>query len=186
MKQKTRYNIRLAGRSEVTVRVGTADDLPAFNRLMNVTGQRNEFGVHQPAYYRDAYRLFAPDNGALMMAEYDGRPLAAVMAFRHGRRAAYLYGASSDEERPRMASYAAQWGAILWGRQQGCTTYDLWGVPDRPEEELEAEFGQRNDGLWGVYRFKRGFGGELKRTVGAADRVYNRLVYGLYRRRRGI
>jgi lipid II:glycine glycyltransferase (peptidoglycan interpeptide bridge formation enzyme) len=186
MKQKTRYNISLAGRSDVAVRVGTTDDLAAFNQLMHVTGRRNDFGLHQPAYYRDAYTLFAPEHAALVMAEYEGRPLAAVMAFRHGRRAAYLYGASSDEERPRMASYAAQWGAMSWARQQGCVTYDLWGVPDRSEAELEAEFGQRSDGLWGVYRFKRGFGGELKRTVGAADRVYNQLVYRIYRRRRGV
>jgi len=34
--------------------------------------------------------------------------------------------------------------------------------------------------LWGVYRFKRGFGGEVKRAVQAMDRVYNPLLYRLY------
>jgi lipid II:glycine glycyltransferase (peptidoglycan interpeptide bridge formation enzyme) len=61
--------------------------------------------------------------------------------------------------------------------------YDLWGVPDHPEPELESQFLERNDDLWGVYRFKRGFGGEVRRTVGTADRVYNSLVYRIYRRR---
>ncbi len=46
-------------------------------------------------------------------------------------------------------------------------------------------FEGREDGLWGVYRFKRGFGGQIRRTVGPVDRVYNRLVYRLYQRRRG-
>lgn len=84
-----------------------------------------------------------------------------------------------------MPAYALQWEAMRWARGRGCTEYDLWGVPDRSEAELEAAFSERSDGLWGVYRFKRGFGGELKRTVGAADRVYSRLLYRLYQWRRG-
>jgi peptidoglycan pentaglycine glycine transferase (the first glycine) len=184
MKQKTRYNIRLAEKKGVTVRKGTADDIPTFNRLMQITSQRNTFGVHEPEYYQLAYQYFAPDNVALLIAEFKNQPLSAVMVFRCGRRTAYLYGASSNEERQRMPNYAVQWAAIQWAKEQGCTEYDLWGVPDNPEEELEANFMDRNDGLWGVYRFKRGFGGQLKRTVGTADRVYNQMVYRLYQWRR--
>jgi lipid II:glycine glycyltransferase (peptidoglycan interpeptide bridge formation enzyme) len=84
-----------------------------------------------------------------------------------------------------MPAYAAQWAAMRWAKAQGCASYDLWGVPDESEEALEAEFADRKDGLWPVYRFKRGFGGELKRTVGAADRVYNNLLHRLYAWRRG-
>ncbi len=107
------------------------------------------------------------------------------MVFAHGKTAAYLYGASSDEERQRMPNYAVQWAAIQWARERGCTQYDLWGVPDQPEEELEANFRKYSHDLWGVYRFKRGFGGQVKRTVGTADRVYNKLVYRLYQWRQG-
>lgn len=186
MKPKTRYNIRLAERKEVTVREGTAADLPAFTRLMQTTGQRNAFGVHSPDYYRAAFELFAPEgHAALWLAEFNGRPLAGVMVFKWGRRASYLFGGSSDEERQRMPSYAAQWAAVRWAKQQGCIAYDLWGVPDAEPDELEAQFEQRDDGLWGVYRFKRGWGGRIARTVGCADKVYNDLVYRLYRRQRG-
>jgi lipid II:glycine glycyltransferase (peptidoglycan interpeptide bridge formation enzyme) len=185
MKQKTRYNIRLAEKKGVTVRQGTADDLAAFNRLMSATGQRDRFGIHQPEYYRAAFELFAPDRAALWLAEYEGRPLAGVMVFAVGETAAYLYGASSDEERQRMPAYAAQWAGIRWAKERGCANYDLWGIPDATEDELEAGFTDRQDGLWPVYRFKRGFGGEIKRTVGAADRVYNNLLHRLYARRRG-
>lgn len=185
MKQKTRYNIRLAARQGVTVRVGDAQDVKYFNGLMLATGQRDGFSVHQPHYYLAAYELFAPDNAALIMAEWEGKPLAGVMVFAFGKQAAYLYGASSDEERQRMPAYAAQWAGIQWAKANGCATYDMWGVPDEPCETLEAEFTRRTDGLWPVYRFKRGFGGDLKRTVGAADRVYNNTLYRLYRWRRG-
>jgi lipid II:glycine glycyltransferase (peptidoglycan interpeptide bridge formation enzyme) len=185
MKQKTRYNIRLAEKKGVTVREGTAADLPAFNQLMQITGGRDGFGIHQPVYYRDAYDLFAPERAALWLAEYEGRPLAGVMVFAWGDSAAYLYGASSDEERQRMPAYAAQWAGICWAKRRGCATYDMWGIPDAEEDELEAGFTDRTDGLWPVYRFKRGFGGEIKRTVGGADRVYNQLLHRLYTRRRG-
>ena len=185
MKQKTRYNIRLAEKKGVTVRQGTAADLPAFNRLMQVTGQRDQFGVHDANYYRAAFEIFAPDNAALWLAEFEGRPLAGVMVFTSGHSAAYLYGASSDEERQRMPAYAAQWAGIRWAKGRGCATYDMWGVPDAEEAELEANFTERQDGLWPVYRFKRGFGGEVRRTVGAADRVYNQMLHRLYAWRRG-
>lgn len=181
MKQKTRYNIRLAAKKEITVRQGTAADLTTFGRLMTVTGQRDGFGTHPTDYYRRAYEVFAPDHVALFLAEYAAQPLSAVMVFRCGQRAAYLYGASGDEERARMPNYAAQWAAIQWAKEHGCTEYDLWGIPDAAPEQLEADFTNRHDGLWGVYRFKRGFGGDIRRTVGAADRIYNQRTYRLYR-----
>lgn len=186
MKQKTRYNIRLSERKGVTVREGGQSDVALFTRLMRATGSRNAFDVHEPEYYQAAYELFAPmQSVALFLAEFEGRPLAGVMAFRWGNKAWYLYGASGNEERQRMPTYAAQWAAIRWAKSHGCISYDLWGVPDADEETLEAQFQERDDGLWGVYRNKRGWGGELKRTVGPADRVYNNLVYKLYQRRRG-
>ena len=181
MKQKTRYNIRLAGRKGVVVREGGRDDLPAFTQLVEVTGGRQEFGVHSPAYYRAAYDQFSTgDRVGLLLAEYEGQLLAGLMVFALGKMAWYLYGASSDEERGRMPAYLLQWEAIRWARARGCTHYDLWGVPDEDEETLEAGFPDRSDGLWGVYRFKRGFGGRLIRWVGAYDRVCNRPLYWLF------
>lgn len=184
MKQKTRYNIRLAEKKGVTVRQGDLSDMPTFVRLLAETARRDTFSIHDPRYYRSAMELF-PEQSALMLAEYEGQPLAGVMVFATGQTAAYLYGASGSAERQRMPAYAAQWAAIQWAKARGCTRYDFWGVPDYPLETLEAEFTTRQEGLWPVYRFKRGFGGELRRTVGAADRVYNNLLYRLYRWRRG-
>ena len=71
MKQKTRYNIRLAGRKGVTVRAGEEADLPAFYQLMEITAQRDGFGIHSQAYYETAHRLFVPlGQGCLSLAEY--------------------------------------------------------------------------------------------------------------------
>ena len=181
MKQKTRYNIRLAEKKGVTVRAW--DDIESFHKMMLLTGGRDGFGVHSLEYYRRAYELLQPKQmGELLVAEYEGKQLAALFIARNGNRAYYLYGASTDEERNRMPTYILQWKAMKWAKARGCEEYDLWGVPDEDESTLEASFEKRHDGLWGVYRFKRGFGGELKRAVQAIDRVYNPLLYWAYLR----
>jgi len=181
MKPKCRYNIRLAEKKGITVRAW--DDIPAFHEMMTVTGGRDNFGVHSLEYYQRAYELFNPKGTCeLLVAEYEGKPLASLMVFAKGNRAWYVYGASNDHERNRMPTYLLQWQAIRWAKARGCEEYDLWGVPDENEETLEAEFESRHDGLWGVYRFKRGFGGEVKRAAQALDRVYNPLLYWLYTR----
>ena len=181
MKQKTRYNIRLAGRKGIAIRQGTAQDVGTFHDLSRLTAERDGFGVHSLAYYQTAYQLFAPDRCALLLAEYEGTPLAGLMVFKQKQTAYYFYGASSNQERNRMPTYLLQWAAIEWARQQRCTRYDLWGIPDAEPAELEAEFKNRSDGLWGVYRFKRGFGGDIVRSLGAFDFVYKPALYNLYK-----
>jgi lipid II:glycine glycyltransferase (peptidoglycan interpeptide bridge formation enzyme) len=179
MKQKCRYNTRLAEKKGIVV--CASSDVENFHRMMLVTGGRDAFGVHSLEYYRKAYELFHPQGMCeLLVAEYEGKPLAALMVFAQGKRAYYLYGASTDEERNRMPTYLLQWEAIQWARSKGAEEYDLWGVPDEDETSLESQFERRSDGLWGVYRFKRGFGGEVKRARQAMDSVYNPLLYGLY------
>ncbi len=79
-----------------------------------------------------------------------------------------------------MPTYLVQWEAMRWAKRQGCLTYDLWGVPDADENVLEDHFLERHDGLWGIYRFKRGFGGDLKRTCGPWDKVFYPGLYFLY------
>ncbi len=179
MKQKCRYNARLAEKKGVSAR--SWDDLEGFHRMMTVTGGRDGFGVHSLEYYRKAYELFHPVGMAdILVAEYESRPLAALMVFALGQRAYYLYGASTGEERNRMPAYLLQWRAMQWAKARGCSEYDLWGVPDADEETLEAQFETRHDGLWGVYRFKRGFGGQVRRAAQALDRVYIPWLYWAY------
>ncbi len=179
MKQKCRYNIRLAEKKGVQVRPW--DDVEAFHRMMQQTGARNEFGIHSLDYYRLAYRLLhAAGLAELFVAEYEGHPLAALMVGARGRFAWYLYGASSEEERNRMPTYLLQWEAMRWARRRGAAWYDLWGVPDEDPETLEAGFERRTDGLWGVYRFKRGFGGLVRRAAVAQDKPYHSMLYHFY------
>lgn len=182
MNQGTRRKIRQSLKNDIRYYEGSSQDIAVFNQLIQGTGARNEFGVHEPAYYQLAYDLFVPRNdAALILAEHEGDPLAGIMIFAKGQCAWYLYGASSDVKRNLMATYGVQWQAIQWAKARGCHYYDLWGIPDEDEATLEAQFQTREDGLWGVYGFKRGWGGNVVRSAGTWDKVYNPIIYSLYR-----
>lgn len=172
MKQKTRYNIRLAGRKGISVRQGTADDFGVIGEMYKETAVRDGFGIRPLAYYQDIWQRFYEQGMAQpFLAEYEGTPIAAVIIVRFGNRAIYMYGASTNQERNRMPTYLLQWEAICWAKAQGCEIYDFWGAPDDFVEE---------DRMWGVWRFKRGFNGEVVRHIGAWDFVKRPLLYWLY------
>lgn len=180
MNQSTRRKIRKSLKNDIHYYEAAPDDVSHFTRMMQVTGDRNDFGVHTPDYYQRAYDLLVPDHAVLILAEHDGDHLAGLFVTAAGDTAQYLYGASASKKRKLMASYGVQWQAIQWARQRGCRYYDMWGIPDEDEETLEAQFRDRTDGMWGVYGFKRGFGGQIIRAAGAWDTVYNPLIYQSY------
>jgi len=170
MHPKWRYNVRLAARKGVIVREGDAEDLEVFTALMAVTGQRQGFGIHEPAYYRLFWEQFAPTGHAvLLLAEHAGRPLAGLLIGQAAGRAWYLYGASGNEGRELMPNHRLQWEAMRWAKARGCRIYDLWGVPDEVAHDPDAAIPEPATGLWGVWRFKRGFGGRVVRYLGAWD-----------------
>ena len=176
MKQKTRYNIKLAIKKGIWIE--DTDNISTFYQLMLDTSKRDNFGVHSKKYYQLVFDLFSPSKKvALLIAKFEQTPLAGLMILRSGDRSWYFYGASNNLERNRMPTYLLQFEAMKWAKSQGCTSYDLWGIPDGDEEILERDFNSRSDGLWGVYRFKRGFGGVIKRASPAYDRVYCPILY---------
>jgi len=202
MKPKTRYNLRLAGKRGVTVRrAGSLGDLKAFHSLLEITGERDQFGIHTFPYYEQLWRIFGPEGDNSMMVlladhpdetERAAGPIGGLLAFRFGREAVYMYGASDNRGREHMPNYLLQWAAITWAREHGCTLYDFWGIPDPPAEDVEdgkdgAEVSPINarSGLRGVYWFKRGFGGREIEYPGAYDHIYNPWLYRLWMRWRG-
>ncbi len=181
MKQKTRYNIRLAEKKEI--KIATSTDVKKFHEMLVVTGKRDGINAHALSYYQKAYELFHQEGKCeIFFAYFEDQPIAAIMVFASGKMAWYMYGASTEVERNRMPTYLLQWEAIRWAKARGCEFYDLWGIPDVDEEELEKAFALKksHDGLWGVYRFKRGFGGKVMRSAGAYDRIYYPAIYDIY------
>ena len=172
MKSKTRYNIRLAGRKGIVVRPGSAADLPLIAGMYQETAQRDGFTIRPLAYYLDAWEsFFAAGMAQPLLAEYEGEPVAAIILVRYGKRVIYMYGASTSRERKRMPNYLLQWEGIRWAKSEGCTVYDFWGAPD---EFVES------DPLWGVWRFKDGFRGDVAWHIGAWDYPARSIWYSLY------
>lgn len=174
MHAKTRYNIRVAEKNGVTVRVGDQPgDIEHFLRLTKETSERDAFTPHADAYLRATYEFLAKRSMArLRFAEKDGAILAANMEILFGDTVTYLHGASSSQERQLMAPYAAHWDAIRSARQEGRAFYDLWGC----NPSLVSNFYYKKS--WeGISRFKQGWGGELKELIGTWDLPVNRLLY---------
>jgi peptidoglycan pentaglycine glycine transferase (the first glycine) len=172
MKSKWRYNVRLSQRRGVKTRAGSPEDLTLLYDMYQETALRDGFVIRPIEYYQDAWGSFMQKGLAQpLIAEVEGEAVAMVLLFRFGERAWYMYGASRNEHRDKMPNHRLQWEAIVWAKSVGCTVYDLWGAPDEPVE---------SDPMWGVYRFKQGFGAELVQHIGAYDYPTWRPSYWLY------
>jgi lipid II:glycine glycyltransferase (peptidoglycan interpeptide bridge formation enzyme) len=176
MKPKTRYNIQLSQKRGVYVRSAGLESLSVWYDLYKETALRNNFYLHSEEYFRVAFTERAhntqsPAEVTLLIAEYDKLPLAAMFLVISGNRAIYLYGASSSLHRNLMAPYALQWKAISLAKEKGCIQYDMFGIspgnnPDHP--------------MYGLYRFKKGFGGTLFHSMGCWDYPLDQKMYLLY------
>ena len=177
MKQKTRYNIRLAEKKGVALRVGTLGDLGMLYKMYAETSVRDSFVIRDEGYYKTVWELFMLGEQSSMpfaeplIAEVDGEPVAAIFVFYFARRAYYVYGMSRSVHREKMPTYLLQWEAMKRAKAKGCTVYDLWGAPEAFDE---------SDSMWGVYRFKEGLGGQVVRTLGAYDFAPSPLWYKMY------
>jgi len=172
MKQKTRYNMRVAERKGVQVRKAGKEDIGLLFHMYAETALRDGFAIREQKYYTLAWTTFIDTEMAQpFIAEVDGEAVAALIVFRFGDRAWYMFGMSRDRQREKMPNYLLQWEAIKWAKAAGCREYDLWGAPD--------SFTQA-DPLWGVYRFKEGLGGAVVRTIGAWDYPVHPRLYRLY------
>ncbi|HYI25910.1 MAG TPA: peptidoglycan bridge formation glycyltransferase FemA/FemB family protein [Thermomicrobiales bacterium] len=164
MRQKTRYNVRLAQRRGVQVESRGVDSIDEFYALMQDTSDRNDFGIHTLDYYRDYLDVMGDRAIMLFALVDDGTVAASLIAGQFGGEAIYMYGASSTANRAHGAAFLLQYEAMRWARDHGCDTYDLWGIPDQDPEPAapgKEASGTSGDDWRGLHRFKTGFGGEI-------------------------
>lgn len=175
-KEKTRYNIRLAGRKGVTVRVGDSlEDMRSFYDLLLITAERDGFLVRSFDYYRDTWEiLVARGLARLFLAEYEGKTLSGAIAYLLGDKAWYTYGASSNEHRNVMPNYLMQWEMIRWAKESGCSLYDFRGVSQSNDQAA-------SDHLAGLNRFKAGFNAAFIEYIGEFDLPLSTAGYWMWR-----
>lgn len=159
---KTRYNIGLSQRKGVHIREYAGSDaipdfiLEHFYALMQTTGERDHFGIRNQTYFRGLLDALQED-ASILIAYLHGQPIAGAIEVFCGKKAWYLYGASSNEHRNAMPNYLLQWTMIQRAMDRGCNLYDFRGVPGNPAED---------DPLYGLYRFKKGFSGTYTKFTG--------------------
>jgi peptidoglycan pentaglycine glycine transferase (the first glycine) len=177
-----RQNIRAGTRKGVTVRLGSGEaDLDAFYRLLVETGKRDHFYVYPKDLFRQMLASYSAENAArdataqmaLLLAEHEGEPIAAATVAVLGTWAWNLHSGSSGkaEHRKLRPNYLLQWECMRWVKAHGADHYDWRTIPDvlKPGEEL-----------YGVYEFKRGFGGYVRRVMPTQDLVVRPAIYYPY------
>ena len=141
----------------------TPETLPAFERQIDLGGD-----LVMPGF-KNAH---AHAGMSFVRSYADDVPLAAMFLVMSAHRATYLYGASSSEKRNLMPTYALQWEAIRTAKTNSCAEYDLFGVAPCPDPSHP---------MYGLYKFKQGFGGELFRQMGCWDYPLNEERYDVLR-----
>ncbi len=176
MKPKTRYNVRLAERREVVVETALADMLPDFYNLYRQTATRQGFSACPYHCFSTFFTVSVADDLApklLFLLARRGSDLLAGGIFAISCNTAhFLFGASSDQHKHLMGSYALHWAAIRRARALGCHRYDMGAIS--PTKEPSHPF-------YGLYRFKTGFGGEIVHRNGSWDYPLDQQAYTAFR-----
>lgn len=193
-----RADIRRAERDGVQVRAGLPADAEILHRMLVATSERKHFGFHSAGYYRLLLEAFG-DAAHIQIAELAGEPIGASIVLAWGLHGTYLAAGSTEIGLRHHAAHLLQWYAIRWAKARGVRDWDLWGIADaRGRHALAVMSGSatnaqlialdaeaRADPVDGVFRFKKGWGGQVVRTLPAFDRVFIAPAYWYWQWRRG-
>lgn len=174
MKSKTRYNIKLANKKGVEVKVSSdPKDIKVFYKLSAEMAKRQKIRIHPKQYYLELFETFTKTNQAFFyLARYEGKVISANLIIYSEDTATYVHGSSSNKYRNVMAPYLLQWQATLDAKKAGLSYYDFGGVA--PENTENHEWA-------GITRFKQGFGGEYVNYPKSVDVIYSSGKYYIYK-----
>jgi peptidoglycan pentaglycine glycine transferase (the first glycine) len=165
LKKKWRQYVNKARSAGIRVVDAEGDRLPEFYAIYRDTADRAGFLIRTEQAYRDVWEAYRPAGRArLLFAETaGGEPVATLFLVRAGPRVVEPYGGMTVEGGESRANYLLKWEAIRSSREQGATSYDLWGLA-----------------TGGIAHFKAGFGGREVRYIGAWDLVLDQLGRAIY------
>jgi lipid II:glycine glycyltransferase (peptidoglycan interpeptide bridge formation enzyme) len=90
------------------------------------------------------------------------------MVIRFGIWCYDMFGATSNTYHSLPKTHLLQFRCLQWAKEHGCTHFDFRTIPEvlSPGEEM-----------WGVYHFKKGFGGFSRLNMPTQDYVYRPFIY---------
>lgn len=181
MRQTTRNSIRRAYKSELEFVFGGEELLDDWYDLYKDTAERKGLYFEKIGYFElllNEAKTFESFIGKdlrgespkfiLVMAKKNGLCLAGAIVASYKKSGFYLYAGSSLMHRECMANYGLQMEIIRWLKGQGCTHYDLMGVPPN---------GDPAHSMYGLYTFKTGLGGKIVHYTGCWDYPYCSVEY---------
>lgn len=163
---KTRYNVKLAQKHDVEVKIDNSDE--AFEKYLELTDETNKrqgFYSHSRQYHRLMWKHLKDKVANILVAMYRGEIISTWILFAYDGFLYYPYGASTDKYKEVMANNLMMWEAIKFGKKLGLTTFDLWG---------------REEGK-GFTKFKEGYNPRVVEFLGSWDLVINKPLYYIYR-----
>lgn len=102
----------------------------------------------------------------------DKIPLAGTMSIVCGKEYLNLFGGAYEEFMHYDAQYLIKWHTMKEALNLGCEIYNFYGISGNFEKE--------NNDMYGVYEFKRGFGGRVVELIGEFDLIISKPKYCLY------
>lgn len=172
-KEKTRYNIRLAGRKGVTVKTENDDNgFDTFIKLYFETCRRQHYFGHNEEYHRIVWDTLKGSIAQILTSRFEGEALGTYELFYFKNTLYYPYGGSSDKFRNVMAPNLLMWEAIRLGKQLGATSFDMWGSTHPGYDE--------KDPYYGFTRFKEGYNAKFVEMIGSYDLIINQSMYKAY------
>jgi len=172
---KTRYNVRLAAKKGVQIFENTTKEgMEEFIKILQETTKRQGFYAHNPDYFRKMWQALG-NSGIIHIfnAVYENQILVCWIMFTFNGVLYYPYGSSRNIHRKVMASNLMMWEMMKFGKNMGCTKFDMWGSlgPDP----------NKKDPWYGFHRFKKGYGGNLTEFLGTYDLVINYPMYQIFK-----
>ncbi len=125
-----------------------------FHEVMREVSKRTALPLRSAAAFRAVWEAFAPtgESRLLFADSASGETQAVLLLVRCGTRVVEPYGGMTEAGAESRANYLLKWEAIRTSKEQGATSYDMWGLIGT-----------------GIDYFKEGFGGREVRYIGAWD-----------------
>jgi lipid II:glycine glycyltransferase (peptidoglycan interpeptide bridge formation enzyme) len=174
MSTKQRYNTNYAIKKGVKVRKAeNQKDFDIFFKLYEETGNRQGFYFRPRSYLQKAREIFSSHNACdILIAEYEGKPLASWMLFTSDNILYYPYGGSTEEMKNLQANCLIGWEAIKYGKGKNCTLFDMWGAA--------VDLNNINDPYYGFSQFKAKYGGQHVLYIDSYDLILNESAYKMF------
>ena len=171
-RRKHRWSVRNAIRCGVECRSVGKEGLDDYMRLSALTSERHNFVARGKEYLGKMLDAFGEDRMRLYLVYYEGKAVSGAIACRYAGRVYHIFGASDKAYGHVCPNYLMQWTMMNWALKTGCFMYDFMGIPAKLDE---------NSPMFGVYRFKTGFRGEVYAYAGEFDLTYSAFKAGLFR-----